>query len=46
MPERVEFHAKLATRGYVYIPKIMVERWRKPEWWLKYHIRFTEMSNE
>ncbi len=27
MSERVEFHAKLATRGRVYIPKIMVERW-------------------
>ena len=24
---RVEFHAKLATRGRVYIPKVIVERW-------------------
>ena len=27
MSEKIEFHAKLATRGRVYIPKIMVERW-------------------
>jgi len=27
MYEKVEFHAKLATRGRVYIPKVVVERW-------------------
>jgi len=27
MSERVEFHAKLTTRGRVYIPKTIVERW-------------------
>jgi len=27
MYEKVEFHAKLATRGRVYIPKVIVERW-------------------
>ena len=27
MSGRVEFHAKLATRGRVYIPKVTVERW-------------------
>ncbi len=27
LKEMVEFHARLATRGRVYIPKVIVERW-------------------